>query len=404
MPKRSYPGALVAVLGVIACSGWIVAWRAAGPAKDSSAETKGGDSAEGRGKDRGDGRSASTASFIKDPATARLLASFEEISAAAVPGKVNERLVHACRGVLMDNDVTRRERNYGLLLELMRAEDGAALHELFLELHREGRAFGEYKALAVRWGALDAQGALDFLRAQVPMVLPRDDVRALARGWGKTDPVAAMKWMGDNPELGIELSGRTSIMEGWMKTDPSSALSWLDQNRQTLQPKEYIECVRMAFPEQIHGATTDLTTATDWLAGLPDEGYSGFAALHAWNGAQWSLGELPYERAAEVWGKVGSEPWMGFREFRGFTDVHSNNRSSGEGMEGYLEALGKSWPEDKIVSQFERWTEKDPNATLEWLESAPEGTVTTAGLRGAIQALEKTDPAAAAEWARRLER
>ena len=404
MPSRTYPGYLVAILGVVACSGWVAAWRSG---RDPGATGDGAskeDSANGRSKARSESRGASPANFIQDSVTARLLASFGDISASAVPGEVNQKLVHACRGALMDGDVARRERNYSLLLELMRPEDAPALHELFLELHREGRAFGDYKTFAMRWGAIDAPGALKYLQAQVPAIIPRDDFRAITRGWGKTDPAGALKWMDENPTMAANFGGRSSIVEGWMKIDPVAALGWLDANTGKLAPDEYFECIRMALPEQIHGATTDLPGAADWLVSLPDEHVPGMAASHAWNSAQWSLGELPYDRAAEVWGKVGSEPWMGFREFRSFTEVHSNNRSSAEGMDGYLTALEKTWPEDKITAQFQRWTAKDPVATLEWLGSAPESAVTTAAIRGAVQALEETDPATAAEWAKKLEK
>jgi hypothetical protein len=215
MPARPFVKPSTIFLILVACSGWVVAWNVSRQhgAADGTADAPGGNSGS-RSSSKRDDRGASPADFVDDGPTARLLASFAEIEAGAVPGKPNEKLLHACRGALMDANLQRRERNYSLLLQLMRPEDGPALHELFLELHREGRAYGDYKTFASRWGEVDAAGALEYLDKQVPRVLPPPDFRAVVRGWGQKDPAAALKWMNDHPEMAQENDGRSAVVEG----------------------------------------------------------------------------------------------------------------------------------------------------------------------------------------------
>ena len=397
MASRTYPGTVVAVLAVIACSGWIVAWNSArAPKVATVAQGATGDTRSGKARET---RSPSPASFVHDSVTARLLAGFEAINAAAVPGEANKKLILACRGALMDGNIQRRERNYSLLLQLMRPEDGPALHELFLQLHQEGRAYGDYKGFAVRWGELDAVGALKYLTSQVPASLPREDFRSIIRGWAQTDPAAAMEWMNENADLAANLGGRSAMIEGWIREDPTSAVKWLNQNKDALSPQEYVENVRIAMSEQLNGSTTGLTEAGTWLASLPDDGLSNGAAANAWNAAQWSLGELNYDKAAAVWGEVGNEPWMSFQQFQHFSATASRSRAADKGVEGFLAALDKTWPAEKVTSQFDRWASENPEATMAWLESAPPSAVTRAATKGLIKALEKTDPTAAAKWA-----
>lgn len=411
-PKNQH--IITGVLVVLAISGWTVAWKRGG-AGDGEAEKPRGNAAEsGMKRQRSESRGDSPVNYIKDESTARMLASFAEIANAAVPGEVNEKLIHACRGALMDSDVSRRERNLAMLLELMRSEDGPAMHDLFIDLHKEGRLFAGYKNFAMRWGALDAPAAIAYLSKAAKdaagdesgdrtIAMPREDFVALARGWGKSDPNAAFKWLDENPELALAFGGRPAVMEGWMKQDVEGALGWLKANGSKLDNRERMECTRIALQEQIVAAKTDYRVAADWLAALPDDEQFAPAAHMAWEANAWTFGELPAEKAAEAWAKVGSEPWMNFGQFANFCGTVSHNRfSEGVGMDGFLDALGKNWPEDRVNSQFENWARQSPKVTLKWLESAPDTAFTKSAIRGAIKGLETSNPEAAAVLAGKL--
>lgn len=401
MKPITYPGWLVGVLSVVAAGGWLVAWNVGKSAGGRSlAEDEGRLSKAGaRAREE---RPISPATFISDGDTARLLSGFEAIHASAVPGKVNDKLVRACRGVLLDANVSRRARNYSLLLQLMRKEDGPALHEQFLELHREGKTYDEYKTMAVRWGEVDAAGAIHYLSSQVPLVFPGDDFRAIARGWAQTDPQAAMAWVEANPEMAREMNAKSAILDGWMREDQEGALKWIDRNMASMQPREYVDAVRLAFGVQVNGTTTSVESAAEWLTSLPKTDYSARAALIAWGSIQWSMGEMPYDKAAAVWAKVGGQDWMELQQFTEFSEAISRNRAADQGADGFFRALEKTWPADQITSQFSRWTTENPAQTLEWLSAAPSSAVTKAAIRGAVEALKETDPDAAAEWATKL--
>ncbi|GAA5120823.1 hypothetical protein GCM10023212_15040 [Luteolibacter yonseiensis] len=405
---------MVGALSVAAAGGWLVAWnmgKSAG-AESLRQEETGSSKAGARAgaktgakegsKSRAD-RGASPTTFIADGETARLLSGFEAIHAGAVPGKVNEKLIQACRGVLLDANQSRRSRNYSLLLQMMRPEDGSALHEQFLELHREGKTYDEYKTMATRWGEVDAAGALNYLTSQVPLVLPGDDFRAIARGWAHTDPQAALAWIEANPDTAKALNARSAVIEGWMREDQQEALGWLGKNLAKMEPRDFVEATRVAFGIQVNGTSTSVESAADWLNSLPQTPFTEQAAAIAWNSIQWSMGEMPYDKAAAVWAKVGGQEWMGFDQFEGFSGAISGNRTADRGMEGFLSALEKTWPAQEITSQFSRWTTQNPEQTLEWLSRAPMSPVTKAAIRGAVSSLQTNNPAAAAEWAAKLD-
>lgn len=403
MLARTYPGSLVAVLAVLACSGWVVAWRSShadqAEAKAPAKEEKN----NARSRTRSAGRDASGAEHVADPATARLLATYNELVSRTSTGEPNAKLVEACRDALKDNDNDRRARNFGLLLELARPEDARAIHKMFAELDEEGRAFAEYKNFAMRWGMVDPIGAMEFLKTQHKNgIIPRQDVRSLAFGWGKVDPEGALKWMNENSAEAERCGGRIGLVDGWLKTDPAAASKWIASSADKLDPNAYAECVGYAFSAHIFSGSTDLTGGVSWLAALPDDDISNAAAAHSWQRMQWALKQLPYERAAEVWAKVGNEPWMDFEQFANFSGSVSNATLADRGLEGYLDALGKSWPEDKVTAQFERWSMEDTEGTMKWLEKAPTTPVTKAAIRGLVKTLEQSDPGSAAAWTAKL--
>ena len=403
MPARTYPGSVVAVLAVLACSGWVMAWRSSHQAGAGGEAPGKVEKSNSRAPTRNGGRDVSGAEFVTDPATARLLATFDELASRTSTDQPNKKLVEACRGALMDNDSARRSRNFGLLLEVARAEDAPAIHKMFADLNEEGRAFDEYKNFAMRWGMVDPIGAMKFLQTQHKNgIIPRGDLKALAFGWGKVDPDAALKWMDGNSAEAERAGGRTAVVDGWLKTDPVSAAGWITANVGKLDPNTYVDCVRMAFSGQIFAGSTDLASAASWLSALPDDEISNAAAEQAWGNVQWALKQLPYEKSADLWAKVGSEPWMGFEQFAEFSEFSSNNNVVNGGLDGFLDALGKTWPEDKITAQFERWSTSDPEEAMGWLGGAPSTPVTKAAIRGLVKTLEKTDPAAAANWSAKL--
>ncbi|MES2660947.1 MAG: hypothetical protein V4689_20140 [Verrucomicrobiota bacterium] len=402
MISKKYPGSVVLALAVVACSGWVFGLMKGGGNGSTGETNDGSGPGSTKSSNRMDGRAREAAPGVLDPVTARLLDSLAEIKAAAVPGQVNKALVNACRGALMDSNTRRRDRDYGILLDLMRPEDAPALQALFLELHAQGQTFTEYGDFAIRWGEIDAEGALEFLQNEKFYWMPPRNYSAFARGWGVTDPQAAMKWIDEHPETAGSMGGHIAVLEGWVREDPASALKWLDQQRSKLSPEEYINASGVAFLEQVQGPNAGLNQAVSWLASLPEDGINGAAARHAWSKNMWCLGELNYETAADVWRQVGDESWMGFGEFRNFSQAIGRTRTAVTGEEGFLKALETTWAPEKVSDRFSEWTTQNPEATSQWLANAPDTPVTRSAIQGMIRSLEQIDPQAAKQWTEKL--
>ena len=398
MIKKPFSRPVMTLLACFACSGWIAAWKFARDLKlERSANPDAGyaNSGPATGFRHRPKIGTTLAGLIHNPQSARLFGSLADISRSAPAGAVNEKLIAMCHRTLNNPDEECRMRDFGLLMELMRPEDAAAMHETFLTLHREGKAYGfEYAYFSTRWGEVDGAGAMSYLFSQDPPVVPAGDFRNVARGWAKQDPAGALAWMEQHPEEARNLGAYPAIMRGWMGSDPEAATSWLVGRN--LSPDETVQCMATAINVQFHGNGAE--AAARWLADLPDEGVLSMAASEAWNRSWGDIRELPYDRAAVVMGAVADQPWMSIHQFANYADAVSRSRSASRGMEGFLENLAETWPAEQITDRFHRWAEQDPARTSQWLTDLPPSSVRTAAIEGLVQTIETTNPDMAEAW------
>ncbi len=381
---------------VVALSGWIVAWRAHTPAPETSptgTRTKSTGMREAREKFHS--RDASNPSlYVSDPSFSQLLTSLSEISASARPGEPNQKLLGACKAALSQPDNQRRLRDIHLLMELMRPEDAAALHQQFLEIHHNGQGYGrEYDTFATRWGQIDAPGALDYLLSEKPFRLPIQDFQAIARGWGKTDPQAAVDWMKQHPDLSQSMEGRYALLDGWFLTDPTSATRWMLSEE--MSPRELASCIKGGVWH--HLFTTDVVDAAKWLSELPDDGEMASAKRVGWYSIQGQLTQLSYDQASTAWSQLANTSWMSFDDFTNFGNQVSRATANTEGLAGYLNSVATKWPAAQVSEKFEQWAAKNPESTAAWLMSSPDSALLKPALEGAIRALEKSNAPEAAE-------
>ncbi len=320
------------------------------------------------------------ARLASSPRSAKLFAHLAEIAAEAVPGEPNEALLAACYQTLQDPDYVRRSRDFSLLLEMMRPEDAARIHERFIEMDQAGNGFGEeYGAFATRWGEVDPQGALTYLIGEEPTRLPAQDLEKIARSWGQADPAAALRWMDDHPEIANTRGGWASAIKGWIRTDPDAAAKYLFSH-QIPQP-QVMETIRYELVEKLYGG--GLADAVDWLASLSEEGASGEAAAFAWNNSQGRLGALSPENAAMAWSRVGGRSWMNFRQFANFTEMIGRSNGNPGGVAGYLDALGTQWQSAEAAQKFKTWYQADQGGVKRWLNNAPQ-TAFTQAMKAAV--------------------
>lgn len=385
MDPKAFRRFATPLLIAFAAGGWV--WAFTLKAGNAHARTDAGnDGAGGRASLRAGERHAGKAplaSLLPTDRSARLLARIDGIVASARPGETNERLISACKETLLDSDHNRRQRDFALLIDLLRPEDAAAMHEAFLALHREGRGFGhEYSAFATRWGEVDPVGALDYLAAERPLRMPTPDFANIVRGWAQTDPQAALAWMKEHPDLAASKEGWSAVINGWMRNDPKAATDYL--LGADLPPNQLYQSVSYAAVEmQFSGGVEQ---AVDWIASLPDDGLLGGAAGAAWRATAFNHSELPYDTAADVWSRVGGEPWMRFEQFEHFSGMVSGARVNDRGVEGFLETLHTRWPEDRIAGTFANWAKAQPDHVSRWLANAPDGAFKDAAIRGASEA------------------
>lgn len=360
------------VLAVLTAGGWgwaisqrMDSGRPSGTAADTRSAAK--------GPQRHDHRAGgeSLASVMSNPRSADLLARFGEILSAARPGVPNEKLVRACEGALLDGDFECRVRDIALLVEAMRPEDAPAIHELFLRIHREkGVGFPmEYAAFARAWGNVDPSGALEHLAGEEPFRMPAADVANIIGGWAERDPGAALQWIEDHPDLKAGSEAYAYLIGGWMVYDRDAATRFLTGRE--LDPNQLFQAVFHGTNGILYGGG-GVDDSVAWLAALPEEGLFPAAASRAWDITSGNYGELPYDRAAQVWGTIADRSWLSFGQFQRFSHGVANARTNDRGLAGFIDALAESWPAEQAGGKFAAWYQKDPQTVTRWLDHAPE--------------------------------
>ncbi len=403
-PRPGSPVTLLALVSLAACIGWGMVWKKSQEVAALQQSLQTSEQEANRqiiepvtlAPKPVENRTGPMARSIQDPRSAKLFRDLAAIAAFAnnQPGVINDRLISACRETLMDTDPIRRNRDFAVLLEQMRPEDAATIHQCFVELQEEGRSFSEYESFASRWGEVDGQGALDYLMAQVPRVVNGSNFRDVARGWGHVKPMAALAWMAAHEKESLEMGGRAAVVDGWMQTDVAAATHWV--LNQKLDQQEASNCITSGMIAQLHNH--GLEVASRWLADLPDDGVMAEAASMAWKHCEPDFRQLPYETAARMFGLVCEQPWMTVTKFTRLTTAVSSSRTAVEGLAGFLKELEKTWPPEKVSARFKSWAAANRSATVSWINNAPRSPIRDAAILGLSAELKETDPVAAAMW------
>ena len=402
MKKSTFSWLRILGIGVFSLSGWLVVWSGHGKDAGASQASSVAKTDRGRGfpdrRPKPDPRNPSR--WVADPSFAQLLSSLSEISKSAPAGEPNPKLLHACELALSNPDPQRRARDFNLLMELMRPEDAAAIHQQFLEIHQSGKGYGpEYGAFAKRWGEIDAPGALDFLMAEKPFRLPALDFQEIARGWGQTDPRAAVEWMKAHPEISDSMDGRYALLDGWFRIDPTSATRWmLDEG---MPSRELAHCISGGAWQQLF--SQDAVQAAQWLSELPDDhGEMAAATKEGWRAIQMQLTQLSYDQASTAFSQIAGASWVGLEEFKNFGNLVSRATANSEGMAGFLNSVAAKWPAEQVSRKFEQWANANPDATREWLINSPDSALLAPALNGAIRAFDDNGQSESAAALRKL--
>jgi hypothetical protein len=206
-----------------------------------------------------------------------------------------------------------------------------------------------------------------------------------------------MKWIAENPDTLSECSPANAVLQGWSRHDPNAATTWLLANAtSSVMTARGISEIML---EQLYGQ--GIRAAGEWLASLPDTDDVNAARRMAWNSHLGRLVEISSEDAAAVWQAIGTQSWVGWKDFERFSGLVGAVNSGGDSA--FLSALAGGGSPDAISSQFERWAATEPELTSGWLAKHSENSAfRTAAIRGLLRHLEKTDPEAAAVWRKQI--
>jgi hypothetical protein len=355
------PNLAIPVLAILAAAGW--GWGIyQSSTRSGGANPAGTGEAPGRTSARREARSSSIAALLPTARSAQLFASLDEI-AGEPKGAVNQKLLAAMRTTLADNDPTRRNRDFAILLDLMRPEDALAVHNLFLEFHRDGQTFGEYAPFANRWGQIDGAGALEALMNEKPMRLPPRDLRNIIAGWSTKDPQSALSWIRDHPDVPGASFSFDAVIQGWINLDRDAATHYLLSN--PLSINDRIRATGNAADEILSGSGIEATV--NWLVSFPATGENNLAATNALSGISWRLGELPYDKAAGAWATLSKNSIGGIDQLDRFTQASAEARTATQGTRGFIDALAEKWPVDQAVSSFATWSQRNPARVKRYL-------------------------------------
>ncbi|MEO5914717.1 MAG: hypothetical protein ABIS50_10820 [Luteolibacter sp.] len=351
----------IPALAIFAVTGW--GWGAYQTfGRASSISPAGGDIPAVGPRLRSEARSPSISALLPTARSARLFNSLGEI-AAEPKGGVNKKLMAAMRATLSDNDPTRRGRDFALLLDLMRPEDALAVHNLFLEFHREGQTMGEYGPFANRWGQIDGAGAIQALMDEKPLRLPQKDLRDIIIGWSTNDPQAALAWMKDHPDVPGSNGNFDAVIQGWINLDRDAATRYLIDHQ--LSMGDRVRATRNAADEILSGSGVDATVA--WLTSLPLNQENNMAANIALDSIGWRLNELPYDKAANVWASLSKNSIGQIGQFERFARDSATSRQATNGSLGFFDALSTTWPVEQAASRFTTWSQQDPERVKNFL-------------------------------------
>jgi hypothetical protein len=361
---------LTTVISIVAIAGWFAAWKNK-PPHQQTVPTTAATSAQRSSKNVS---SAASNPLLNNERTKELSLMLNGVIEGASAGVTNQKLLDACKQALVNGDRDDRQRKFLLLLDHMKPEDAAGLHQVFLELHRNGQTYPqEYTQFAERWGEIDGKGALDYLFAEKPMVLPTWDYEHIMRGWAVKNPQEALDWIAANPDRSSNYGGKPDIFESWIKNDEQGAMNWLKSSE--LNEQEKYDCVQKSAQNYIieNGAVH----AARWLAGLSGDDNLNTAAQQAFQNLNSnSLNQLDYETAAQVWKEVGNANWMNLEMFMQLGMQTSRTRTADAGIDGFTDALLKNQSEAELVTQLQRMKESamiDPLRFIRMTQQIPEG-------------------------------
>ncbi|MEP4079678.1 hypothetical protein [Haloferula sp.] len=270
-----------------------------------------------------------------------------------------------------------------------------------------------------QWGEIDPQGALEYTKTMgfagmfaKPTVL---------RSWASMDPVNAAKYFSENPNEFAQMGGRGGLGGGrgdngagviareWAKLDPQAALSWA----QGLDGRDQNAALVSVLGEM---ATKDPAEAAGIASGLDEDSrnraYSEIAeqwALADYDSAEGWINTLSGEdkedaMAAAIGVLAKTDPQAaaakismmssGNEKERAVRDVaQSWAREAPADAAAWVVAEGGEDGEDGMRSVMATWAAQDSVASLDFIESQPQGEIRDSATQAYLWTNRSMEPA-----------
>ena len=314
------------------------------------------------------------------------------VKAATQPGVVNQKLIDKLGAILSLGDASVRGPQWQTVLTAMRAEDAAAVKELFRAKAKDGRHFdSEFEAFCHRWGQVDGAAAAQSIVAEYAG--KEQIVRKVMSGWGSRDAAAALAWASQQPGISQGINN-SAIVEGLGQRSAREA-----------------ETLILAHPEKpaferIQGRIAAMKVAQEGLSGaLPwfDQIASGDSPD--------KFKQANLETLLKITNQ-GADSSQSIQLARKYADRAWLPASAGDviGLAYLGEDPAASLTEiAKIPSHDAQTTaarvilnQWGPEATSGWLVGNPQHPIYDTAALQLVQDLAKTDPEAATAWANQI--
>ena len=247
---------------------------------------------------------------------------------------------------------------------------------------------------ATRWAAYDPAGATGFLAARPTP--GRETLAALANSsveWGRKEPATALTWVQNLPATDPRRFGMTqSILAGWAEREPARAATYLQERLYDGGEGNelYYSTVGLLADRW---ASVNPPAAAQWAAGLPSRRARRDATRRV--AAAWAAADLP--GAARWAAMLPADPGRG-AAWQAVLNAWPGNDLDSEGA--WLGSLPAASERDEATALHAgKLASADPTKALTWARSIGEPTVQARTVGAILAGWERTDRAAARNWA-----
>jgi hypothetical protein len=214
------------------------------------------------------------------------------------------------------------------------------------------------KAIIAAWTAKDSAAAAEFVKNLPPGDSRKIAITELCQQWAITNAVAdtntpsILAWAQSLSSENERVAVTNQVVVHWAHHDPQAASQFAEQHPE--------------LSGQVFGdiaaalAKTNLTAATNWLAGLGDE----------------EKKRVALSAVAETWGQVDPQGLA----------VYAASLPAGDSQKFVIKGL------------LSTWAVANPEAAVNWLVSFPETNAQPEAVSSVIKAWSQREPAAVAKW------